>query len=184
MDPLIKSEKDKYTKMWRRPEYREYSPGLEGIKDVLRHHMKVQKGDTAYDYGCGEGLVVDYLNQRGVIATGLDLVAVHPDTVEVCLWDLPRDMPVNDFGFCFDVMEHIPTEKVDDVFAGISRTVGKEAWFQIYLDEDSFGGLIGKKLHLTVKPIGWWRNKLTAHFPQVKIGQPNNTNWMWAHVRQ
>ena len=32
-------------------------------------------------------------------------------------------------------------------------------FFQIYLQEEPFGELIGEKLHLTVRPKEWWVEK-------------------------
>lgn len=183
-DTLTATETKKYQSIWKKEDYRELSTGMTELSEVLKRHMKMTKGATCYDFGCGEGYMVDYLNKRGIDTVGIDLVQLHEDTVVASLWDLPGDLEPREYGLCFDVMECIPTEKVAATLAGISRRVTKEAWFQIALEEDTIGQLIGKTLHQTVKPIGWWRNQLTQHFKEVRIGQPSDTFWMWAHVRQ
>ena len=65
-------------------------------------------------------------------------------------------------------MEHIPTHYVDDVLAGIARSV-KAAFFAISLQRDVAGRLIGETLHMTVMPADWWKQKLEQHFSQVEL---------------
>jgi hypothetical protein len=184
MDTLANNEAKKYRALWKREEYRDTSTGIPELTDVLKRYMKIPKGSTAYDFGCGEGYMVDYLNNRGIDTVGIDLVGVHAETVVATLWDLPSDLEPREYGLCFDVLECLPTDRVAGALASISGRVTKEAWFRIALAEDHLGSLVGKILHQTVKPIGWWRNQLTAHFKEVRIGQPSDTYWMWAHVRQ
>lgn len=184
MDPLAKSEKVKYMKMLRHPQWRDLSTGIGEIRSVIRA-MKISRGETVYDFGSGNGVVVDFLNDKGIVATGIDIVAQAEEVIEAPLWELPRDLEPAEYGVCFDVLQALPTEKVPQSLASIARVVRKEAWFQIALTEDEvYGSLIGTTLHLSVKPIGWWRNQLLEHFSAVRIGQPNDTLWMWAHVKR
>ena len=66
------------------------------------------------------------------------------------------------YGYCCDVMEHIPPEKVDKVLANIMAHCGK-TFFSISFQEDHFGRKVGHPLHLTVRPFEWWRDKLAEH---------------------
>lgn len=184
LESVSRSERDKYKKMWRHSQYGEASHGLASIGKVLKDHIKVSRGEKAYDFGCGDGGVVDFLADRGIDTTGIDIVACDSSILEHPLWDMPSDLEPAPYGFCFDVMQCVPEELVAPSLAGISRLVTKEAWFQIALGEDDFGTLIGKKLHVTLKPIGWWRNQLLNHFSGCRMGQPNDTTWLWAHVRK
>lgn len=181
---LSRSEREKYRKMWRHSQYADQSHGLALIEEVLKKYVKVSRGEKAYDFGCGDGGVVDFLCNRGIDAIGIDIVAGDSGLLEHPLWDMPEDLEPAPYGFCFDVMQCIPEEVVEASLAGISRLVTKEAWFQIALGEDDLGALIGKKLHVTRKPIGWWRNQLLNHFSGCSMGQPNDTTWLWAHVRK
>jgi hypothetical protein len=65
-----------------------------------------------------------------------------------------------DYAYCCDVMEHIPTEYVMATLQNIMATCTEGAFFYICLVPDGFGALIGKPLHLTVRPFMWWRDKL------------------------
>jgi hypothetical protein len=72
-------------------------------------------------------------------------------------WDLTRQCPARaPYGFCADVMEHIPPEDVDGVIQNIMGSAG-EAFFQISTVPDVCGALIGQDLHLTVRPHRWWK---------------------------
>jgi hypothetical protein len=64
-----------------------------------------------------------------------------------------------DYGFCCDVMEHIPPEYTMLVAERILSACDV-AWMQIALQPDEFGAAIGKTLHLTVQPFKWWRDRL------------------------
>jgi hypothetical protein len=68
----------------------------------------------------------------------------------------PIEVPRAGFGFCTDVMEHIEPKHVDAVIQNVMRCVDK-CFFQISLIPDVMGKLIGHELHLSVHPIGWWR---------------------------
>ena len=52
--------------------------------------------------------------------------------VNACLWDFCLKA---DIGFCVDVMEHIPPEKVGDVLDRIKDAVGR-VFFQINYGKD------------------------------------------------
>jgi len=82
---------------------------------------------------------------------------------------LPRDDHF-DYGFCCDVMEHIPTEFTMLVLYRILSSC-KTTWFQIALVPDNCGQLIGETLHLTVRPFTWWLNRfldLGAHVEDAR----------------
>ena len=83
------------------------------------------------------------------------------------LWDLPEQITA-DFGFCSDVMEHIPPFKVHDTLRAIRRSVRGPVFFDISLQKDRGGLKVGKVLHLTVKPQDWWRDVLAQHWGEVQ----------------
>jgi hypothetical protein len=64
------------------------------------------------------------------------------------------------YGFCTDVLEHIPTEDVDKVLDNCLASC-KHVFFQISTVDDVMGGMIGHPLHLTVQPYEWWLKKFT-----------------------
>jgi hypothetical protein len=65
------------------------------------------------------------------------------------------------YGYCTDVMEHIPEQDVDRVLSNILASANK-VFFQIDCEDDKLGTLIGERLHLTVRPYAWWLEKLTG----------------------
>jgi hypothetical protein len=73
--------------------------------------------------------------------------------------DLTKDVPVKaEYGFCTDVMEHIPPDNVDKVLDNCLMAC-QHVFFQISTVDDVCGALIGHPLHLTVKPYAWWLKK-------------------------
>lgn len=157
-------EADKYAAMWEHDVYRSRSPGEE-VADVFLRHAKPKQTDVVADLGCGTG--------RGGLAIAevcevvlVDFALNSRDEAAMCLpfvkADLRQHIPVKaDFAYCCDVMEHIPPESVDEVLDNVFE-VAPKVFFQISLVDDSLGFLIGQKLHLSVHPFEWWKEKLGA----------------------
>jgi 2-polyprenyl-3-methyl-5-hydroxy-6-metoxy-1,4-benzoquinol methylase len=112
------------------------------------------------------------LQDKGFKVTAVDFApncldeGVTVPFVQGCLWDLP-DIRA-DWGYCTDVMEHIPTEKVGDVLKSIAERV-KGCYFAIATRDDSLGWIAGKKLHLSILQPAQWRQLLGAHWKNIDI---------------
>jgi uncharacterized Rossmann fold enzyme len=164
------SEAAKYARIWEIPEYRRWSPGEESVDQAIAA-MGMRAGEKVIDFGCGTGRASAAFAKRGMAVLGVDHVTncLDPDIeipfVKANLWELPRLF--GEYGFCADVMEHIPTERVGQVLAAIRGTV-PAAFFRIAFHYDNFGSVIGEPLHLTVRPMEWWRAALKAHWPNVE----------------
>lgn len=160
-------ERRKYCNMWAFSEYRKYSPGEDHVDQALAY----MKPGTLIDFGCGTGRPAQRFKNLGFDVTGIDHAYncldedIDIKLVIANLWDLP-DIEA-EYGYCTDVMEHIPQDKVDDVIAGISNRV-KTCFFAIHTDHDAMGSLIGETLHLTVQDADWWHDKLSVHFNNVE----------------
>lgn len=179
MDPLANEEKLKYDRIWNSfPEYREQSPADYLTPTFLLYFQKkIKKGETVIDFGCGPGRSSLPLLEAGL---KVHLVDISEDCLDPeiflshlqskvqfthsCLWSLPAQLSAAEWGICFDVMEHIPESKVDDVLKGISERITKGALFSIFLAPDQFGQTIGQKLHLTIQSADWWKKKLKKYF--------------------
>lgn len=167
--PLEQREREKYTAMWQHESYRVRAPGLDHVEDAIEK-LGIRFGDTVLDFGCGTGRATKAMRDKGLRSIGVDLI---PDAVEEPipfiesnLWELP---PLTaKWGFCTDVMEHIPPEKVEDVLEGIAKSVTRGAYFAIDSTHDDMGELIGMTLHLTVEHPAWWVRQLKKHFAEVK----------------
>lgn len=165
MDERI--ERDKYRKAWELQDYRKFSPGEEVAK-LFIEIARPGQGETLIDFGTGTGRGALYLWDYGLDVRMIDIADncldeyandVIGDKLTVgCLWNPIKGKKAK-YGYCTDVMEHIPLEHVGEVLDNIlSKT--KYAFFQICLKEDHFGQVIGEHLHLTVKPFLWWKAEL------------------------
>jgi len=161
------NEREKYRAVWQFPEYHVYSPGLENV-DRFISVIKPPPGSTLIDIGAGACVAGLELKRRGLDVWWLDLTdAAVPEEVdrrrfiEAPLWsNWGWYRPLGwDYGFCCDVMEHIPPEYT---MLCIDRILSKcrTVWFQVAFLPETFGHLIGDKLHLTVQPFSWWRDRI------------------------
>lgn len=158
-------EREKYRKIWERPEYRQWSPGAAAVDNFLKG-VDWMLGQSVVDLGCGTGRAGAALAERGLDVTLLDFMhsAVEfPDMkfIEACLWDIPETQWF-DWAFCVDVMEHIPTSMVTQTLGNIHNIIRRGGYFQIALFEDGCGRMIGETLHMTVKSADWWYKELEA----------------------
>lgn len=164
------TEQEKYTAMWDLPQYREFSPG----EQVAQTFIDIAKPDACVlDLGCGTG--------RGGLAISkvapvvlLDFTENSRDPEAMLLpfirCDLTKNVPIKaKFGFCTDVLEHIPPEDVDAVLVNITGAV-KKLFLQISLVPDAMGALIGHDLHLSVHPFEWWMDSL-SRFGKIEWAQ-------------
>lgn len=151
-------EAEKYQEMWSHPEYRDVSPGEECADKFL---ALIQRGSSVIDFGCGTGRGALKIDAAGHPVTMVDFADNCLDGAAKELTFVKADLckPLYlsaQYGFCADVMEHIPTDHVETVIRNIMDCVDA-AFFQISTIPDSMGALIGQRLHLTVKSHSWWR---------------------------
>ncbi|TXH52540.1 MAG: DUF115 domain-containing protein [Desulfurellales bacterium] len=162
-------EEDKYTEMWGHPDYRNMSPADDHVTDII-DRLRLSPGVSVIDFGCGTGRATKKFQNYGCNVVGVDIATNALETeipfVKAILWNLPAYLS-GDYGVCCDVMEHIPTEKVGDVIRNIAQCVEKGVYFRIDFFQDEMGAIIGKPLHLTVRPPAWWKAQLHAHFKTV-----------------
>jgi 2-polyprenyl-3-methyl-5-hydroxy-6-metoxy-1,4-benzoquinol methylase len=162
-DQLEHAEREKYRTMWAFDSYRERSPGLRFLADALKK-LSPMPASSIVDLGCGTGRVSAELQRLGFDVTGVDIAdnACTEFTgpfVTASLWSLPEDLGRFQYGFCADVLEHIPTERVAQTLASIAGHAST-VYFQIANFVCHEGDKIGEHLHLTVKPLAWWRTML------------------------
>ena len=178
MSELELAEKTKYDTVWRMQEYRRISPGELAVDNFLTWAVSA---DTLVDLGCGPGRASLLLSDHYKV-TMLDIsdrcLDIQPrnslsDNLtfkQACLWDFT--LPQQDYGYCCDVMEHIPEEKVDAVFDCIAACCDS-VYFQIHLKEDC-GKFIDEPLHLTIKPTNWWHRKILERYPETEAVEKAN----------
>lgn len=156
------SEEEKYRRMWSIDAYRENSPGE---RTASLFALQFNPQGTVIDFGCGSGRGGAKIEKlRGskckvILADFADNCVNKDIKLPFVHCDLTKSTELKgDYGYCTDVMEHIPTEDVETVIKNIMNAVPK-CFFQICLVNDSFGGLIGHPLHLSVFPSVWWYEK-------------------------
>lgn len=167
------AERSKYEQVWRRAAYRRGSPGEFWAWQFIKL-ARPARGESIVDFGCGPGRAALMFERFGLDVRLLVDIAANCLDRDVAaelgarllvapLWDLPPGTPAADWGFCVDVMEHIPPERVDDTLAAI-LAASRRCFFHICLRADHFGPkLLGEPLHLTVRPFAWWRSTLARH---------------------
>jgi len=169
------SEEQKYGQMWERPEYRAVAPG-EIYAPLFVEKAKPRHGAHVIDFGAGTGRGALALHDAGLKVTMLDFVRNSLDekvkarlngSLSFVKHDLCNPSPViAEYGYCTDVMEHVPPEKVGVVLDNILRAA-KSCFFAISLTEDLCGQMIGETLHVTVQPFEWWQERLTERNCQI-----------------
>jgi len=158
----------KYGRLWAHPEYRTVAPG-EQLAQVFLAQAHPKPGAEVLDFGCGTGrgaLMLALLG--GLRVTMLDFVnncldeevramlTTQAHALRFLKADLEQKLPVAaPYGFCTDVLEHIPPAKVDAVLNNI-LLAAQHVFFSISTVEDSCGALIGEPLHLSLHPFAWW----------------------------
>lgn len=162
--PECLTERDKYQRMWDVPAYRSFSPGEESAQTFL--DVVKPTGGTVIDFGCGTGRGGVALSRSGLDVVMVDFAsncrdgeAMHLPFVEL---DLTEPMGLRaPFGYCTDVMEHIPPNNVPAVVANIMASADT-VFFQIATVPDNLGAAINQTLHLTVMPMNTWADLFTG----------------------
>lgn len=159
---LAEAERQKYEKAWAIPEYANHSPGEE--ISGLFFEMCAPRGKII-DLGAGSGKGSVVLDEHGLDVTMLDLTfdglafrAQGLKKKQGSLWE--QWGGTYDWGYCTDVMEHIPPEYTMLVIDRIMSNC-RQAFFHICFVPDGFGKIVGQPLHLTVMPHEWWRSHLS-----------------------
>lgn len=170
--PARPSEQAIYEQIWSFDQYRAVAPG-ELVAQTFVEQARPKPGCMVIDFGAGTGrgaLMLAILG--GLKVTMIDFAAncldpdirqgleTQPDILKFVQADLTQPIPIAaPYGFCTDVMEHIPPGDVDIVLKHILGAA-EHVFFQISCTDDSCGVLVGHALHLTVQPYEWWLKKL------------------------
>jgi len=176
---LVWQEVGRYGKDWTNPAL------ASSIKKWIR--ATIPKKSSVMDFGCGNGTSLEWLKSEKYNPFGVEIAKNATGYPGVIIGDLRNDLvlPKCDYGMCVDVMEHIPTEGVEKVLNNISNSIRSGALFIIARDEDKDGAEVGQVLHLTRKPLEWWREKLLQHFSKVELLRYNANDesaiclWAW-----
>lgn len=173
IEPKPNPEAAKYRAMWERPEYREVAPG-EAAALMFLQQARMPADADVIDFGCGTGrgaLMIALLGRAKVLMLDFadncldedvrNATKTQGDRLRFEIADLTQTIKHHAaYGYCTDVLEHIPTEDVQTVLRNI-LAAAEHVFFQISCVDDKLGALIGEPLHLTVRPASWWLQQLT-----------------------
>lgn len=156
--PEVLPEREKYQRMWSIPGYRDVAPGEDAAATFLE---VVKPNSLVIDFGSGTGRGALAISKAGVPVWMVDFASNCRDPNVMHIPFLEHDLtePLSlraEFGYCTDVMEHIPTHQVDAVIRNIMGSA-TTVFFQIATVPDAFGAVINQRLHLTVENHDWWR---------------------------
>ncbi len=181
------TEQQKYERMWTMQAYRTHAPGETCVDAFLA--LAPERG-TVLDIGCGTGRGGLRLKEAGYAVTLVDFTENSRDYEALVLpfvqHDLTQPFPrTARYGYCTDVLEHIPTPDVPTVLRHIVAAT-EQAFFQISTEPDQLGALINQELHLTVQPLDWWVQQLQDAGATVLQATPVDGGiQVWTqHVRQ
>ena len=166
----LKSEKEKYEYVWSHKEYGNMSPA-ELLVDQIAEFVPSEQ--AVVDLGCGVGRAGVKLSDMGYDVTLMDFASNSRCDEALSLifieHDLSEPLPATwGWGYCCDVMEHIPPEQVDTVLKNVRNGVDN-VFFRIEHHMDGYGpALIGSPLHLSVHDETWWKAKLHEYWPSVE----------------
>lgn len=160
-------EREKYRLLWQFDSYRQMAPG-EGHVAQFLELAKPPKGARVIDFGCGTGRGSIELARNGYVPIMVDFAGncLDREAADNGWQFIEHDLTVPlsqhaDFGFCTDVMEHIPMDQVDAVIRNVMASADV-CYFNISTVDDAFGKMIGARLHNTVRPAEWWAAKFNA----------------------
>jgi hypothetical protein len=169
----ISKEQQKYLKAWNVDRYRNVSPGERCVDMFLEavHDLCEPKDHTLIDFGCGTGRPAKQLDETFKV-TPMDFAGnCLDDDVAEYFGDRFVEHDITEktalratWGYCTDVMEHLPTDQVDAAL-GVMFEACENVFFQIATIPDHFGGHpdIQEDLHLTVWDYDRWLKKFADH---------------------
>jgi hypothetical protein len=154
---LAVQEREKYAQQWASG----YQKSICAQPLDLYVQSTAHKWQTLLDIGCGNGLTAGLLRTAGFNCSGIDitLAGVKQDASEFFespVWQMPFADDEFDYTFSTDVLEHLPTEMVDASIQEIIRVSRQKTFHCIATFPHERDGV---DLHLTVQPIGWWKEK-------------------------
>ncbi len=126
------------------------------ITQLMRGH----KGRTLLDYGSGAGdawrkphRLHERLGIRWFDVTLYDPAFPSHDE---------KPHGIFDGVLCSDVLEHVPAADVDAVLADLFKHARRFVWASVCCREAKKCFPDGTNLHVTIQPLEWWRDRLTA----------------------
>ena len=149
LDKIIDFRENKY-KTW---------GGAVSSKVPQIHKYIVQEDcKSVLDYGSGNS---DFKKTVKNLYPDYDFKIVE---YEPSVPELNIDPEVCDMTICVDVLEHVEPDKIDNVLSHIKEKTNKLCFLSICVVESHSQFDDGTNLHILVKPVEWWIEKLKEKF--------------------
>ncbi len=175
-DPTLEArrnrEREKYLKLSGRRllllggmRYGASNHGKAALKTVL-----AWKPMFVVDFGCGNNAFIRSLREEGIEGVGIDFANAEADLIAP-MHDVPLDAGAADLVTCFDALEHLLPDDVDHVLREMQRVAmppdadavdaaNRRFIFSISTRKSTIR-VGGENLHPTVKPRGWWIERIS-----------------------
>ena len=172
---LTREEYFKYLEIYKRTGHGAIPGPPREAKDFLSRY-KLSPGDVIIDFGSGPGYAANYFHEEGLRVIAIDIApnAMRDEflgkfpLIVSAFWDLPAKLSAK-WGYCTDVMEHIPPARIDEVLGVMSLSAGTSMFFNISLRPDGRGAVFNKAPHLSVYPREWWEAKLLEFWQRCEF---------------
>jgi len=175
----VDAEQEKYSACYALETYHMQGARLVQVKQDM---LQLEPGCTYLDVGCGRGETVRMARERNVEASGLELVP------ELCgehithgrVTAMPFEADAFDVVSCYDMLEHLPTEQVDDALDELWRVARHTLVLSTNNKQSRLVTPDGfLELHLTRKPRAWWQEKFDARGGDMVASEYGNDEWHW-----
>ena len=175
MGALLDQETRTYAEAWGFEEYADHSPGAAHVGRFLEMAglepgvaRERWRNLTILDAGAGSGKGALALQALGF---GVELLDITPDGLVPearglafhtgALWTpFAATAGCFDYVYCCDVLEHLDESMTMLAIARMLEAATRGLFLSISLVPDQFGILVGRPLHLTVRPFTWWRDRI------------------------
>lgn len=181
MDDLTLKWKDRFERVWDPAGEGRYRMGSPGQRLAPRFLGYVPMGASINEYGSGTGRPVVRIKQirPDVSVNMVDLAsnALEEEArnlvyggesrvtfIEACLWNLPGDFPIADWGYCVDVLMCVPPEKLDAILRNIRMTC-RSLFTQVYDWPDK---RLGINYTTIMEGPEWWEAKFRQFWTCVE----------------
>lgn len=141
------------------------------------------------DWGCGLGQSSDVFKKNGIAVKAMVDIADTAFCEEarqnhICIVDDVRTARLgftSDYGYCSDVLEHLCVDDIDPAIETIKLHSHYGMFIAVTSKEDEYEG---KELHLTVKDVRWWLDKMSQHGTILVAGTsyPHSTHFFFVGV--
>ena len=175
MSGLNEDEIRKYQKCYQDPSYR---MGKRRLQWMQRDIDSLELGTTLLDVGAGRGETVTHARLRGLAAVGLDIVP-ELESEFIDTGDIGDLVGKFDVVTCYDVLEHIPPEELEEFLDNLFRLAKDKLFLTVSGNKSEKDGM---ELHLSVFPLIFWEDAFTKRTNKTILCQTycSERDWHFA----